>query len=134
MPRSRAAWMAAMESTSSCGPQANAQPLPPMAHAPMPIGVIFRSLLPSRFSCIVSTHFQQFPLQYPFSGQVKLILPRMDVRALGQGDLHQRLVPLFAKYHADGRFLSPHSHVAVEVVHVHLHLPEILMRKLAEFQ
>src|SRR5258708_2694350 len=43
--------MAAMESLSSCGPQANSQPPPPMAHVPSPIGVISISLFPSlRFS------------------------------------------------------------------------------------
>src|SRR5690242_14558069 len=47
--------MAAMDSSSSCGPQANAQPPPPMAQAPMPMGVMSRSLLPSRFFCISST-------------------------------------------------------------------------------
>ena len=37
-PRSRARWMAAMESLSSWGPQANSQLPPPMAQAPKPIG------------------------------------------------------------------------------------------------
>src|ERR1035441_1200013 len=41
-----------MDSSSSCGPQANAHPPPPIAHAPTPIGVNSRSLLPSRFFCI----------------------------------------------------------------------------------
>src|SRR5438874_1240891 len=44
--------MAAMESSSSCGPHANAQPAPPMAHAPTPMGVMFKSLLPSCLVCI----------------------------------------------------------------------------------
>src|SRR5438067_1879054 len=39
--------MAATESASSCGPQANAQPPPPIAQAPKPIGVMCRSELPS---------------------------------------------------------------------------------------
>src|SRR5580704_17799817 len=47
--------MAAMDSSSSCGPQAKAHPPPPMAHAPTPIGVNSISLLPSRFICIFST-------------------------------------------------------------------------------
>src|SRR5947209_1069199 len=47
--------MAEMDASSSCGPQANAQPPPPMAQAPIPIGVSSRSLLPSRFFCISST-------------------------------------------------------------------------------
>src|SRR5262245_42806132 len=47
--------MAAIDSSSSCGPQAKAQPLPPIAHAPMPMGVSSMSLLPRRFFCISST-------------------------------------------------------------------------------
>src|SRR5580700_3380624 len=41
--------MAATDSLSSCAPHANCQSPPPMAHAPTPIGVISRSLAPSRF-------------------------------------------------------------------------------------
>src|SRR5436853_459235 len=40
--------MAATESSSSCGPQANAHPPPPSAQAPKPTGVMSRSELPSR--------------------------------------------------------------------------------------
>ena len=39
--------MAAMESLSSCGPQAYCQSPPPMAQAPKPMGVRCRSELPS---------------------------------------------------------------------------------------
>src|SRR5260370_2853070 len=38
--------MAAMESASSCGPQANSHPEPPRAQAPKPTGVILRSEFP----------------------------------------------------------------------------------------
>src|ERR1041385_5457767 len=41
--------MAAIDSSSSCGPQANCHPPPPMAQAPIPMGVSSRSLFPSRF-------------------------------------------------------------------------------------
>src|SRR4051812_23472740 len=47
--------MAEIDSSSSCGPQANAHPPPPIAHAPTPMGVNSKSLLPSRFFCISST-------------------------------------------------------------------------------
>src|ERR1019366_10403677 len=47
--------MAAIDWSSSCGPHANAHPPPPIAHAPTPIGVKSKSLLPSRFFCISST-------------------------------------------------------------------------------
>src|SRR5258708_1445943 len=41
--------MAAIDSLSSCGPQAPRQPMPPMAHAPKPTGVIEMSESPSFF-------------------------------------------------------------------------------------
>src|SRR5580658_6135583 len=44
--------MASTDSWSSCAPQANCHPPPPMAHAPTPMGVISRSLAPSLFFCI----------------------------------------------------------------------------------
>src|SRR5712692_5430886 len=39
--------MAAMESASSCGPQANSHPPPPRAQAPKPKGVILMSEFPN---------------------------------------------------------------------------------------
>src|ERR1035437_4455998 len=73
-------------------------------------------------------------LQFVFAGQVKLILPCVDVGVLGQSDFHQRLVLLLAEYDADGGILLAGLHEAVEVVDVHLHLPEVLMGDLADFQ
>src|SRR5918997_5624625 len=56
MPSSTARLMASTASSSSCGPQAAAQPLPPMAQLPKPIGVISIPVLPnSRFSKAVSS-------------------------------------------------------------------------------
>src|ERR1700674_738827 len=40
--------MAAMESLSSCAPHPHCQPPPPIAHAPYPTGVMFKSELPNR--------------------------------------------------------------------------------------
>ena len=68
--------MAEIDSSSSCGPQPNAHPPPPIAQAPTPRGVRFKSLFPSClvFICGVSTiitetvpeavlsQFPQFPL------------------------------------------------------------------------
>src|ERR1700716_1000860 len=45
-PRSTAWRMAAIELASSCGPQPNAQPPPPIAQAPKPTVVISRPLEP----------------------------------------------------------------------------------------
>src|SRR4051794_26585953 len=47
--------MAAIDSSSSWGPQAKAQPPPPIAHAPTPMAVRSMSLLPRRFFSISST-------------------------------------------------------------------------------
>src|ERR1700694_3261909 len=47
MPWSSPAWIAAMDSASSWWPHANSHFPPPMAQAPMPIGVILKSLCPS---------------------------------------------------------------------------------------
>src|SRR5258707_8853139 len=55
MRGSSAAWLAAMESVSSWAPQAHAQPPPPIAHAPKPIGVMCRSEFPSLLVFISET-------------------------------------------------------------------------------
>src|SRR5881227_4268005 len=47
-PSSSARWIAATDCLSSCSPQPNSQPDPPIAQAPKPIGVMKRSDLPSR--------------------------------------------------------------------------------------
>src|SRR5579883_863936 len=47
MPRLSARLMAAIDSSSSCGPQPNCQFPPPMAQVPKPIGVICISVFPS---------------------------------------------------------------------------------------
>ena len=46
-PSSSARWIAAIESSSSCGPQPNSQPPPPIAQAPKPTVVISRPVAPS---------------------------------------------------------------------------------------
>jgi hypothetical protein len=45
----------AVNRVSSCGPQPNSQPPPPIAQAPRPIGVISRSLFPSFRFCIMGS-------------------------------------------------------------------------------
>src|SRR5438477_8348510 len=48
-PSSSARWIAAIDALSSCSPQPNSQPEPPIAHAPKPTGVMDKSELPSFF-------------------------------------------------------------------------------------
>src|SRR5271169_5276576 len=62
--------MAAMESLSFCGPQLQVHPLPPIAHAPMPIGVIDRSLLPNRLVSISASSFCRLVCGLHFPGVV----------------------------------------------------------------
>ena len=54
--------MAAIDSSSSCGPQANAQPPPPIAHAPTPIGVNSISLLPKPFLLHLFYNNRRWPI------------------------------------------------------------------------
>ena len=55
IPSSSARWIAAIDCSSSWGPQPNSQPPPPIAHAPKPTRVISRPVSPSCvvFSCVV---------------------------------------------------------------------------------
>jgi hypothetical protein len=46
-PSSTARWIAAIDSSLSCGPQPNSQPPPPIAHAPKPRRVISKPVVPS---------------------------------------------------------------------------------------
>jgi hypothetical protein len=65
---------------------------------------------------------------------VKLVFACVNVRVFRQGDFDQCLVLLFAEHDSDGGILAVRLHKAVEIVHVHLHLPEILMGDFADFQ
>src|SRR6516162_6070775 len=49
-----------MESLSSWAPQPKAQPEPPIAHAPKPIGVMYKSELPSCLVFMVAASFLLF--------------------------------------------------------------------------
>src|SRR5208337_3384378 len=72
MPRSRALWMAAMDSLSSWGPQANSQLPPPMAHAPKPMGDSRRSELPSlRRDCEAGVVVIAIPSMIALGGAVQ---------------------------------------------------------------
>ena len=58
----------------------------------------------------------------------------MDVGVLGQRQLHHGVVFLPAEHDADGGILLRQLHMAVVVVHIHLHLPEVLVREFAQLQ
>ena len=58
----------------------------------------------------------------------------MNIRIFRQRDPNHRFVPLFAKNDPDGRRFVQHLFFAVKAVHVHLHLAEVLMGELAQFE
>src|SRR4030042_261782 len=53
---------------------------------------------------------------------------------LGQSDLPQRAVLLFAEDDAYSRGFILHLHGAVKVVDIHLHLPQVLMGQLPDLE
>jgi len=58
----------------------------------------------------------------------------MDIGILGQGDFDQSIVLLLAEDNPHGRGFLVQFHIAVEVVDVHLHLAEVAVTKLADFE
>src|SRR5690606_25691617 len=67
--------------------------------------------------------------------QVQLIPRGEDLLVvLGERDLHHRVVLARAQHDSDGGVLVLYALESVEVVHVHLHLTEVLMRELAELE
>src|SRR5579863_5626651 len=83
MPRSSARWIVAIDASSSCGPQPNAQSPPPSAQAPKPIRVISR---PVRPSCVLGRF--ALAMVSPFADPVGP--PTLPRRALASG-LHEPL-------------------------------------------
>ena len=58
----------------------------------------------------------------------------MNVGAFGQGQFDDGVFFFFAQQQADGGIFLGQLHVAVVVVHVHLHLTKILMGELVQLQ
>lgn len=77
---------------------------------------------------------RKFLLQLLLARQIKLIFPRMDVCVFGQVDFNQRLVLFLAQQDADGGAFGVGFDIAVKVVDVHLHLAQVLVSELADFQ
>src|SRR6267143_5415941 len=100
MPSSSARCIAAADALSSCSPQPNSQPEPPMAQAPKPIGVINKSELPSCFvfisiflsslSCSRSTHARNTVLSTEQNGLVRE-LQNCSQRAQNDQPVNDRL-------------------------------------------
>src|SRR5438046_1163930 len=102
-PSSSARRIAASESASSCGPQPNAQPPPPIAHAPKPTVVMPSPLEPSgRVGNVIRTtprdqrlrNQQHFPRGLPcFEQPVRLRRPRERELAVDTDLHHSALDP-----------------------------------------
>ena len=58
----------------------------------------------------------------------------MDVGVFGQGEFDDGLFGGLAEEEADGGVFLWELHLAVVVVHIHLHLAEVLMRELVELE
>src|SRR5689334_17611219 len=107
MPRSSAWRMAAMDASSSCGPQPKAHS-PPMAQAPKPTLVMASPLRPSgrvgsepaALERLADADVISFPFR--FGSARELSAPRIDANArLGPGGSHP-----------DGRVLAQHADAA----------------------
>src|SRR6266403_5868570 len=100
MPSSSARCIAAADALSSCSPQPNSQPEPPMAHAPKPMDVINKSELPSCFvfisiflsslSCSRPTHARNTVLSTEQNGLVRE-LQNCSQRAQNDQPVNDRL-------------------------------------------
>ena len=69
-----------------------------------------------------------------FGGEVELVFRGEDVRVFRHGEFDEGVVFPVAKDDADGGKFVGEFYVAVEVVHIHLHLAEILMGELVALE
>src|SRR6185369_10659615 len=80
------------------------------------------------------TPIQQLLPQQFLRWQVEAVFPGVDVGVGRQGEFDDGLFLPFTEQDADGGVFVGGFHEAVEVVHIHLHLPQILMAELVEFE
>jgi hypothetical protein len=91
-------------------------------------------VFPSRSVILIPYPLKELPLQLFLTREIKLVFTGVDIGVLRQGDLNQGRIFLLAENDADGVVLRFGFDDTVEVVHVHLHLPEILMGEFAELE
>ena len=95
---------------------------------------IIHSLITRILFLIIEFIFQE-PHKSSLVRQNKLILTGENLRiVLRQGHLHYSIVLLLAEQNSNGGILGRQFHLAVIVVHIHLHLPQILMCNAAEIE
>ena len=77
IPSSSARSIAATDSSSSCGPQPNSQPPPPIAQAPKPTRVIRIPVVPSsvvvRSVCCITPSFVEYRQHYIKTERIVLL-------------------------------------------------------------
>ena len=74
-----------------------------------------------------SNPLADFGLQECFIRQVKFVGGGVDIGVSGERQLHERIILFLAEEDTDSGFLESLADVAVKVVDIHLHLPEVLV-------
>ena len=78
----------------------------------------------TRISFLIIEFIFQEPHKSSLVRQNKLILASKNLRiVLRQGHLHHSIVLLLAEQNTNGGILGRQFHLAIIVVHIHLHLP-----------
>ena len=66
--------------------------------------------------------------------KIELIFLGVDVGVARQGEFDDGILLLLTEENADGGILAGRLHVTVKVIHIHLHLTEVLMGELVELE
>ena len=80
------------------------------------------------------TPITQLLLQFFLGRQIELILRGVNIGVLRQRQFHQSVIFELAKENPHSRIFLWQFHMAIKVVHIHLHLAQILMRQFPDFQ
>ena len=67
-------------------------------------------------------------------GKIELVFRGEDIGVFRQGEFNESIVLAVAEHDSDGGELVGQLHVAIEVVHIHLHLAEVLMGELVALE
>ena len=78
--------------------------------------------------------FEEFLFEEFFRRQVEFVFAGVDVRFFGQGEFDDGVFFRLAEKQADSRGFVGQFHLPVEVIHIHLHLAEVLMGQFVEFE
>jgi len=84
------------------------------------------AFLPRPFNKLGFEQFLRRQIQFVFTG--------VDVGVSGQSEFDDGLLLRLAEEQADGRVFLGQLHLAIVIVHIHLHLAEVLMGELVELE